>query len=324
MEKFAPEKTTEDEVSRYASRGENPFGEKQTAIMAVAAEKAATTVCLPTLRINDERTNTCDYYSLNSDAVKVYQKNREAVVRINTTDPRADARAGATAGTGFIVDKEGFIATGYHVVRDATSLRVKMADGKVYDAKIVEVDPQRDQALLAIKKQTPFDEFPTVELAENSKDVTSAARMLALGFPQNQDKMHISELNVRTRVPLSRVPITGGAMTGEDTSREVVRMVGNVMHGNSGGALFDRHTGKVVGTIVLSNGFDTYANRIEDLHPLLVKAGLRKGAADFTLDSRFRFLDPTKPSGPSLQTNLETLIPSLGKKVTDLGPLRVR
>lgn len=314
MEKFAPEKTTEDEVSRYASRGENPFGEKQTAIMAAAAERSATTVCLPTLRINDERTNTCDYYSLNSDAVKVYQKNREAVVRINTTDPRADARAGATAGTGFIVDKEGFIATGYHVVRDATSLRVKMADGKVYDAKIVEVDPQRDQALLAIKKQTPFDEFPTVELAENSKDVTSAARMLALGFPQNQDKMHISELNVRTRVPLSRVPITGGAMTGEDTSREVVRMVGNVMHGNSGGALFDRHTGKVVGTIVLSNGFDTYANRIEDLHPLLVKAGLRKGAADFTLDSRFRFLDPTKPSGPSLQTNLETLIPSLGKK----------
>ena len=327
METFAPERSN-DEVSRYASRGENPFGDQTFASMASAASEKSKAICLPTLRINDSRMNTCDYYRADSDVAKVYERNREAVVRINTTDPRADARAGATAGSGFIVDKDGVIATGYHVVRDAKSLRVKMADGKVYDAKILEVDPARDQALLSIKKETPFDRFPTVELAESSEDVVSSANMLALGFPQNQENMHVSELSVRRKMPLSRVNITGGAMTGEDTSREVVSLTGNVMHGNSGGALFDRQTGKVVGTIVLSNGFDTFANRVEDLHPILVKAGLRKGAqnttVEFPLEPRFRFADPTKPSLPSMQMNLEKLMPNLGisgSKYTDLGPL---
>lgn len=321
MESFNADKPNTDEVSRYASRGEDPFGDKPLAFMAAAAtERAATTVCLPTLRINDSRTNTCDNYRTDSDVAKVFQNNKAAVVRINTLDPRADAGIGATAGSGFIVDKDGVIATGYHVVRDAKSLKVKMSDGSVYDAKILEVDPARDQALLSIQKKTPFDEFPTVDLAESSKDVLAPSKMLALGYPQNEEKMHVSELSVKTRVPLSKVPITGGAMNGEDTSREVVRMVGNVMHGNSGGALFDRVTGKVVGTIVLSNGFDTYANRIEDLHPVLVKAGLRKPTIpSFSVDTKYRFSDPT-----GMQTNMQLLIPSLNSPrfSFDLGKKR--
>lgn len=323
MEAFAPLEPKNDEVSRYASRGENPFGENQLSFMAAAAtERSTKTVCLPTLRINDSRTNTCDYYTTDSEVAKVYEKNRQAVVRINTIDPRADARAGATAGSGFIVYKDGVIATGYHVVKDASSLRVKMADGKVYEAKILEVDAQRDQALLQIKKTTPFDVFPTVELAESSKDVVSTAPMLSLGFPQNENSMHVSELNVRRKMPLSKVNITGGAMHGEDTSREVVSMTGNVMHGNSGGALFDRHTGKVVGTIVLSNGFDTFANRIEDLHPILVKAGLRKDSVSVPVSARFQFQDPMKPG---LQTNLQNLIPSLGtKNLREISNLQLR
>ena len=51
-------------------------------------------------------------------------------------------------GSGFIVDKEGYIITNNHVVSGADEIKVKLADGREYTAKVVGRDSKTDLALI--------------------------------------------------------------------------------------------------------------------------------------------------------------------------------
>jgi serine protease Do len=53
-------------------------------------------------------------------------------------------------GTGFIIDKEGYILTNNHVVDAADEVKVKLLDGKEFNAKIIGRDPKTDLALIKI------------------------------------------------------------------------------------------------------------------------------------------------------------------------------
>ncbi|NTV35072.1 MAG: trypsin-like serine protease, partial [Deltaproteobacteria bacterium] len=51
-------------------------------------------------------------------------------------------------GSGFVISADGYILTNNHVVHEATEIKVKLADGKEYDAKVVGRDLKTDLALL--------------------------------------------------------------------------------------------------------------------------------------------------------------------------------
>ena len=53
-------------------------------------------------------------------------------------------------GSGFILDKEGYILTNNHVVEGADEVKVKLADGKESKAKVIGRDPKTDLALIKI------------------------------------------------------------------------------------------------------------------------------------------------------------------------------
>ncbi len=57
-------------------------------------------------------------------------------------------------GTGFIIDREGYILTNNHVVEQAEELIVKLADGKEHKARIIGRDPKTDLALIKIEPKT--------------------------------------------------------------------------------------------------------------------------------------------------------------------------
>ncbi len=62
-------------------------------------------------------------------------------------------------GSGFIVDREGHIVTNNHVVEDADNIKVRLANEKEYDAKVIGRDPNTDLALIKIddaKDLTPL------------------------------------------------------------------------------------------------------------------------------------------------------------------------
>jgi serine protease Do len=63
-------------------------------------------------------------------------------------------------GTGFIIDKEGFILTNNHVVESADEIKVRLADEKEFGAKIIGRDPKTDLALIRIETKQPLKPLP--------------------------------------------------------------------------------------------------------------------------------------------------------------------
>ena len=69
-------------------------------------------------------------------------------------------------GSGFIIDKSGYIVTNNHVVEGADTIKVILKDDNEYDAKIVGRDPVTDIALIKIEAK---GNLPTVPLGSSDR-----------------------------------------------------------------------------------------------------------------------------------------------------------
>ena len=82
-------------------------------------------------------------------------------------------------GSGFIVDKTGYIVTNRHVILNAARITVKLETGEEFKAKIVGEDEETDVAILKI--DAPRD-LPFVKFGDSSK-VEVGDWVLAIGSP---------------------------------------------------------------------------------------------------------------------------------------------
>jgi serine protease Do len=64
--------------------------------------------------------------------------------------PRNEDTPMQGAGSGFIIDPEGFILTNHHVIEGASRISVTLADGRAFRAEVVGTDPAIDVALIKI------------------------------------------------------------------------------------------------------------------------------------------------------------------------------
>ena len=83
-------------------------------------------------------------------------------------------------GSGFIIDKDGYIITNNHVVEGADEIKVKAADGREFKAKVIGRDPKTDLAL--IKISSVFKDLPTLSLGDSEK-MRVGDWVLAIGNP---------------------------------------------------------------------------------------------------------------------------------------------
>jgi putative serine protease PepD len=81
-------------------------------------------------------------------------------------------------GSGFIYDASGLILTNAHVVGDARTVQVRLADGTSLSGDVLGTDPATDVAVVRIDSA---EELPVVRLATGDPDVGQTA--VALGSP---------------------------------------------------------------------------------------------------------------------------------------------
>jgi serine protease Do len=83
------------------------------------------------------------------------------------------------SGSGFLIDREGFILTNHHVIESAQRISVTLADGRSFRAQVVGTDPAIDVALLKIAGSPDLPEAPL----GNSDELRVGEWVCAIGNP---------------------------------------------------------------------------------------------------------------------------------------------
>ena len=145
-----------------------------------------------------------------------------------------DLKGSNASGSGFIVSPDGYIVTNYHVVKDASSIKVHQKNKDAQPAKLLRFDEKNDLAVLKI-------ECVNCQYAatKNSTAIKKGDKVFALGYPDITTQGFESKLTDGIVSSLSGI-------RDQPTNFQITNPI---QHGNSGGPLF-LESGEVVGVIV--------------------------------------------------------------------------
>lgn len=161
---------------------------------------------------------------------------RESVVAITVQTPR-----GSGEGSGVIIGKEGIVLTNEHVVSGGQNgtITVSLADGRLYEARIVGADATTDIAVLRLVD--PPSDLAVATLGD-SDDVVVGAAVLAVGNPLGLDATATTGIVSAVDRPVT----TQESGTGSAVVTNAIQVDAAINPGNSGGPLFDS-AGEVIG-----------------------------------------------------------------------------
>jgi serine protease Do len=193
------------------------------------------------------------------------------------------------AGTGFIIDKSGFIVTNNHVVEDAEEILVGLFGANManphehlYPAKVVGRDELSDSALIQLS-ETPNTPLQEAKFGD-SEQMQPGDWVMAIGNP----------FNLNHTVTVGVVSALGRPLGGTNgRPQSMIQTDAAINPGNSGGPLLNVR-GEVVGmnTAIYTDqraanigiGFATPINTIRDLLPQLRTGKVTRGALSVALE----------------------------------------
>jgi serine protease Do len=177
-------------------------------------------------------------------------------------------------GSGMILDKQGHILTNYHVVSGVDKIKVKLADKRSFEAKIVGTDPKTDVAIIRITGDVP-DDLPTVQLGD-SDALEVGHLVMAVGAP----------FGLTQTVTSGIISAKGRSDVGIAAYEDFLQTDAPINPGNSGGPLVNMR-GEVIGmnSAIATGGaqfgggqsagvgFAIPSNMIKAMLPTLIKGG---------------------------------------------------
>jgi serine protease Do len=244
------------------------------------------------------------------------------------------------AGTGFIIDKAGFILTNNHVVEGATKIEVSLYgedSDQEYAAKVIGRDPLTDSALIELTEK-PNHPLPEIKFGDSSQ-MQPGDWVMAIGNPFNL--AHTVSVGVISALERP-FPTTEGRST------QVLQTDAAINPGNSGGPLLNIR-GEVIGinSAIYTDarqagnigiGFAIPINTVRELLPQLRGGKITRGMigvsigvipqnalGELGLKSRQGALvSSVVPGGPSAKAGLEpgdVIVQFNGKPVKDRDAL---
>jgi S1-C subfamily serine protease len=174
------------------------------------------------------------------------------------------------SGSGFVWDRQGHVVTNYHVIQNASSLVVTLADQSDWKATVVGAEPDKDLAVLRIG--APEAKLPPI-LVGTSRDLKVGQKVFAIGNPFGLDETLTT--GIVSALGRTIESVTGRKIQG------VVQTDAAINPGNSGGPLLDS-AGRLIGvnTQIASPsgasagiGFAVPADTVNEVVPQLIAHG---------------------------------------------------
>jgi S1-C subfamily serine protease len=206
--------------------------------------------------------------------IGVYRATSPGVVHITSTVLSQDFFFRVVpeqgTGSGFMVDDRGYILTNNHVVENADSLEVTLADKSKVPAKLIGRDPNNDVAVIRVN--IPREKLTPLRLGDSSQ-LQVGQMAIAIGNPFGLDR-------TVTRGVVSALGRSLKSDTGRQI-RNVIQTDAAINPGNSGGPLLNSR-GEVIGinTAIFTPsggsvgiGFAIPVNTAKKLLPQLIARG---------------------------------------------------
>jgi serine protease Do len=135
------------------------------------------------------------------------------------------------SGSGFVIDRQGFILTNFHVIEDADRITVTLADGRTLRADVVGTDPAIDVALIKVTGAGQLEPAPL----GNSDELRVGEWVCAIGNP----------LGYVHSVTVGVVSFIGRKLF-DASLDDYIQTDAAINYGNSGGPLINAR-GEVIG-----------------------------------------------------------------------------
>jgi serine protease Do len=247
-------------------------------------------------------------------------------------------RRSQSAGTGFVIDGNGFILTNNHVVADATKIEISFFgdEGESYEARVIGRDRLTDSALLELIERPDYP-LPAATFGD-SDQMRAGDWVMAIGNPFNLG--HTVTVGVVSAVGRPFEQVRGRA-------QNVIQTDAAINPGNSGGPLLNLR-GEVIGinTAIVSDrpsnlgiGFAVPINTVRDLLPQLRTGRVTRGVIGVQIlavaseDYEYHGLSERmgavvsaiEPGGPADDSDLElgdVIVGFDGERVEDIADLQ--
>ncbi len=190
----------------------------------------------------------------------VHVRVRREATKEESEEPQEPRRS---AGSGFIVDHQGVIVTNAHVVEGASTVQVRLFDGRRFTGKVIGRDSRVDLALLKIDG---VKDLPTLRFGDSNR-LRVGEFVLALGHP----------FGLEHTVSFGIVSRKGSPLSVAAPGFDFIQTDAAINPGNSGGPLVNM-AGEVIGVNSMaarngSIGFAIPSNLVKMLVPQLVAKG---------------------------------------------------
>lgn len=181
------------------------------------------------LSVNNPTINKVNVNEETLDLKSIIHEAEKNVIQIEAQNDES-----TLTGSGFLFNEKGDIITNAHVIRDADTIYVRTANAQIYPAAVVGIGESLDVAVIRVP-QLAGKNYLEVEKDLNAE---IGDEIIALGSPHGfQNTVTLGIISGAER---------NFSVDGFDYSN-VYQISAQITHGNSGGPLIHRNTGKVVG-----------------------------------------------------------------------------
>lgn len=172
------------------------------------------------------------YQELRREVERIKRSQKALIKDINEKQDSPIITEGTFTGSGFALNKEGYVLTSFHVVADASTIYISNEKYAQLKMKVIYTNPKLDMAVLKVDDES-FHGFKDIPYSIRKSVADPGEKVYTLGFPR--EDMVFGEGSV-------------SSYTGYEGDTAAYQISIPLNPGNSGGPLFDAQ-GNLIGIV---------------------------------------------------------------------------